>query len=319
MIQRPRGTVDFIDEQFKQKQDLERRFSDFFYKKNYIGIETPLFESKDLFVRTVGDQTDIVQKELFELEQKSDTKYALRPEITASIIRALAESGSLKTKPKPINVFSYGPCFRYEKPQKGRRRQFNQLDLESIGRSDASSDEEFIVNVVEFIELISPKKILLSISTFGSEERKAEYAKDLTKYFADKKDSLCELCQKRIDKNPFRVLDCKNPDCKTICQDAPEISLNQEERERFQNTVSNIEQRISPKGQTSIKIDKTMVRGLDYYTGIVFEFSLVDDETRSGSIGGGGRYDNLVGELSSINLPAIGVGLGVERIIDAIE
>lgn len=319
MIQRPRGTDDYVDEQFRKKEDLERRFSDYFCKKNYFGIETPLFESKDLFVRTVGDQTDIVQKELFDLEQKSDDKYCLRPEITAGIVRALSESGLLKTRPKPINVYSYGACFRYEKPQKGRRRQFNQLDVESIGGKDLGTDENFIINIIEFLQSITSRKITVCVNTFGSEDSKGRYAKDLKQYFFDKNENLCQLCQQRSNKNPFRVLDCKNPVCKQICQEAPEITLSAQEKERFEKTLEKIEEKISSNDQIQVKFDKTMVRGLDYYTGIVFEFSLLDDESRSGSIGGGGRYDNLVGELSSIDLPAIGVGLGVERILEAIE
>lgn len=318
MIQRPRGTSDYIDEDFSRKRNLENQFTDFFSKRGYFGIETPLFEQRDLFVRSVGDQTDIVQKELFDLEQKSDNLYALRPEITAGIIRALSESGFLKSKRKPINVLSFGPCFRYEKPQKGRKRQFNQLDLETIGKRGSLIDGEFIASVAMFLKSFGIDEITISISTFGSQETKNNYALELKNYFTGLQDSLCPMCKMRSNKNAFRVLDCKDPSCKEASRNAPEINLKTEEKTEFDQTVEIIRNKTAGEN-VLLNIDKTLVRGLDYYTGIVFEISLKSDDTRAGSIGGGGRYDGLINELSGTDLPALGVGLGVERILETIK
>lgn len=316
-ISKPRGTQDFFENEYLSRRDLEDKFVAFFGKeKKYLGIETPIFEQRNLFVRSVGDETDIVQKELFDLAQKSDEVYSLRPELTAGIIRFLVENGSLKSRPKPINVFALGPCFRYEKPQRGRRRQFNQLDLESIGKKSAELDAGFIIDVVDFLDRIGLKKITVNINCFGSQGTKEKYSAEIKQFLKKNSPDLCETCLRRAEKNPLRVLDCKNEKCRTIVSLAPQIKLSQQENEEFNKIIEILRKSFSQKKGAKIVIDPMLVRGLDYYTGIVFEISVEGDESRMGSIGGGGRYDGLIRELGGPDMPAVGIGLGFERVVD---
>lgn len=319
-ISKPRGTQDYLAQEYFRRRELENQFIEFFGKeKNYIGIETPIFEQRNLFVRSVGDETDIVQKELFDLEKKSDEPYSLRPELTAGIIRSLIENGLLMTLPKPINVFATGACFRYERPQKGRKRQFNQLDLESIGKDSAQKDAEFIDSIVEFLNKIGIEKVTLNINSFGSMQTKNAYSNTLKQYLQENSSELCDTCQARLQRNPLRVLDCKNQDCQRVVDDAPKIKLEAAEKDNFEELISILEKSSTFKGKNTITIDSKLVRGLDYYTGVVFEFISEGDESRMSSIGGGGRYNGLIKELDGPDLPALGVGLGFERLIETIS
>lgn len=316
-INKPRGTQDYFSEEYLSRRELENKFVDFFGKsKKYIGLETPMFEQKNLFVRSVGDGTDIVQKELFDLEQKSDETYSLRPELTAGIVRYLVESGSLKSRPKPINVFSLGPCFRYERPQKGRKRQFNQLDVETIGKSSSKIDGDFIVDVCQFLEEINIKQISLNINSFGSSETKQKYSDQIKQFLKANSPDLCQTCLNRSEKNPLRVLDCKNEKCRLIIDGAPEIELNEAENKYFEEVIEIVSTYFDKKKGSKIIIDPRLVRGLDYYTGVIFEISTLNDESRMSSIGGGGRYDKLIGQLGGPEMPAMGVGFGFERLVD---
>lgn len=301
-----------MGDEFLQRRAIENKFVEFFSSNGYQGLETPIFEQKNLFVRSVGEQTDIVSKELFDLEKKSAEIYSLRPEYTAGVIRSLIEAG-MKSMPLPIQVFSLGPCFRYERPQKGRKRQFNQLNLESIGKKSSEIDGEFINSAVEFLKTISLDNIIVNINTLGSRETRSNYSNIIKDFLQTNNSNLCELCQERMGKNPLRVLDCKNPECQKIIQKAPTIldSLTPEEKDYFDKIVEILEQK-----NIKYKIDPTLVRGLDYYTGVIFEFALGSDESRLSSIGGGGRYDELIKELDGPDMPAIGLGFGFERIVE---
>lgn len=317
-IIKPRGTQDYFADEYLKRRDLENSFVDFFGKhRNYIGIETPIFEQRNLFVRSVGDETDIVQKELFDLEQKSDETYSLRPELTAGIARFLIESGILKSMPKPINVFSVGPCFRYERPQKGRKRQFNQLDLESFGKESSADDAAFIADIAKYLNEIGLSSVTLNINSFGSSQTKSAYSAKLKGYLLDKKSQLCETCQARSEKNPLRVLDCKNTSCQEIVDQAPKIELEGEEKQYFDELITNLKEKLEPENK--VIVDEKLVRGLDYYTGAVFEFIAQGDESRMSSIGGGGRYNDLIAELGGPEMSAIGVGLGFERLVDTLS
>lgn len=319
-IQRPRGTNDYLETEFSSRRKLEDEFVNFFSEqKGYIGIETPIFEQRNLFVRSVGDETDIVQKELFDLAKKSEEEYSLRPELTAPIIRSLIESGALKSRPKPINVFALGPCFRYERPQKGRRRQFNQLDLETIGKAEPELDANFIIDVIEFLNKIGITKLALNINSFGSQESKEKYSSQVKSFLMKNSGDLCETCESRLSRSPLRVLDCKNEACRAIVKNIPKIELTDEESNYF-SRVLDILNSSGPKiNKTKIIIDPTIVRGLDYYTGIIFEMNVGEDESRLSSIGGGGRYDKLIEKLGGPPLAAMGIGLGFERIIENLK
>ena len=313
-IQKPRGTQDYFGREFTIRRELENKFVDFFVEKNYQGLETPIFEQKNLFVRSVGEQTDIVQKELFDMEKKSDATYSLRPEFTAGVIRSLIERG-LKSMAQPVKVFSVGPCFRYERPQKGRKRQFNQLNTELIGKKSPEIDADYIVSQVEFLALAGLKGLELVLNDFGSTQSRTSYAKALADYLKTSP-SLCEICQTRIKNNPLRALDCKSQACRDVVLKGPKIDeyLSESEKENFAEIVKSIKTKVSKSAQ--VMVDPLLVRGLDYYTGIVFEINTKGDESRISSLGGGGRYDNLIKELGGPDMPSIGCGLGFERIIE---
>jgi len=316
-IQKPRGTQDYFSCEFDERKKLEDGFVKFFGEKKYLGLETPIFEQRNLFVRTVGGETDIVQKELFDLAKKSEETYSLRPEFTAGVIRSLIEKG-LKSMPQPVKVFSYGPCFRYERPQRGRKRQFNQLNIEFLGKKSAEIDTQVISELVEFLLSLGLEDLQVSLNTFGNLKTRNRYAKQLGSYLVNAK-GLCELCLNRSQKNPLRALDCKNEVCQQIVKNGPSIldALDKNDKEDFDKTLSALEK----TWQKKIEIVKTpqLVRGLDYYTGIVFEINLKSDQSRMSSIGGGGRYDNLVGELGGPQMPAIGYALGFDRVIEGLE
>ena len=312
MIQKPRGTSDYFGQDFQIRRDLENKFIIFFVDLGYQGLETPVFEQKNLYVRSVGEQTDIVSKELFDLEKKSDEIYSLRPEFTAGIIRSLIELG-IKSMPKPIKVFSLGPCFRYERPQKGRKRQFNQIDIELIGKVSAELDAQIIADGYNFLKTLG-LEIIVNINTLGSRETRLSYSAKLKEILNDRKDRLCENCKIRADKNPLRVWDCKDENCDP--GDIPSIveSLSEEEASYY-NEIKKV---LIEKNIKFTEIS-SLVRGLDYYTGVIFEYNLVDDEKRENSLGGGGRYDNLIEELGGPETPAIGLGLGFERIFEVLK
>lgn len=279
----------------------------------YEKISTPIFEQKDLYVRAVGDDTDIVDKELFELENKSENVYVLRPELTAGIVRSLIENG-VRGRQLPIMYYSIGDIFRYDKPQKGRFRQSSQFDVEIFGASDASADVFLINTINEFFKKLSIKEnLVFNINTLGSKETKIKYGKKLFDYLNKNRQYLCDDCAKRIEKNPLRVLDCKQKQCQKIASGAPAIYdlLAEKEKLSFKKIVESLEAL-----QIPFNIDQTLVRGLDYYTGLIFEVNLAEDKERKLSLGGGGRYDSLVEELGGPPIAACGFGLGIERITE---
>jgi len=315
MIQKPRGTQDYLGDEFAKRREVENKFVEFYLSRGYQGLDTPIFEQKNLFVRSVGEGTDIVSKELFDLEKKSEEVYSLRPEFTAGVIRSLIELG-IKSMPLPVKVISCGPCFRYERPQKGRKRQFNQLNIELVGKKSPEIDAGVIVDAFEFLQTLGVEKSLVKINSLGSSETRKKYSEIIKNYLNENKGNLCELCGERLDKNPLRVLDCKNPACQEIIKKSPSIldSLTPDEKEYFDKVVNYLESKKIPCG-----IDASLVRGLDYYTGVIFEIITEGDESRMNSIGGGGRYDDLIGELDGPDMPAFGMGIGFERVLDSLD
>ncbi len=315
-IIKPRGTIDLMGEPQRKKSRVIKIFGTLCRSLGFEEISTPMFEQKDLYVRSVGDNTDIVEKELFTLENKSESTYALRPELTAGIVRALIESG-IRGRVLPIMYYSVGEFFRYDKPQKGRFRQASQLDVEIFGLSDIASDIMLINSIALFFKKLNVKdKIVFNINTLGSVETKKAFGEKLVKYLKENKDYLCSDCQRRIEKNPLRALDCKEEQCKRITVAGPAIydSLSDQEKNDFKEVIGNLE-----KLKVPFNVDQNLVRGLDYYTGLIFEVNLAYDPERKLSLGGGGRYDRLVEELGGGTLPACGYALGVERIIDLMD
>ena len=312
MIQKPRGTRDYTGEDYKLRQAIYRNFADLCDAQGFEGIETPMFEDRTLFVRSVGEGTDIVQKELFDLEKRSGEVYSLRPEYTAGVVRSLIES-DLKAKKLPILLYYGGEIFRYDKPQKGRFRQFGQVGLEILGLKEPDVDILAINNAVQFLKLIGIENCSLFINSLGSSQTKQKYAKSLADYLKSKAGDLCEDCVRRAAKNPLRVLDCKVDTCKEAVKSAPSIiSMLSDEEKKYLDEVKRGLADLS----INIEIDEALIRGLDYYTGVIFEIATKEDIARQNSLCGGGRYDNLIEELGGPTMPAFGYAMGVERLME---
>ncbi|MEA3273083.1 MAG: histidine--tRNA ligase [Patescibacteria group bacterium] len=278
----------------------------------YQRIDTPILEKADLFERSVGEGTDIVDKEMYTFRTKGKDKVTLRPELTASIVRAYIERG-LSRWPKPVRLYSMGPIFRYEKPQAGRYREHHQIDFEVFGRQDPLLDAQLILLVDTILKKIGIKNYQLLVNSIGCPKCRKAYLKQLVNYFKPHKKKLCADCQKRLTKNPLRILDCKQNKCQPFIEGAPQIinSLCGECHDHFKAMLEYLDEL-----ELQYVIDPSLVRGLDYYNRTVFEF--VPNPTRDGnnaSLAGGGRYDGLVRQLGGKRTPAMGFGMGIERLI----
>ncbi|GMO64096.1 MAG: histidine--tRNA ligase [Rickettsiales bacterium] len=305
-----KGTQDFFGEnidKFNYVVDAAKNVAKFY---NFKEIKTPLIEFSNLFERSVGDGSDIVLKELYKFEDKGGEVIALRPEFTAGVVRALAENGDLNQN-LPQKLFSYGDVFRYDRPQKGRYREFNQLNFEIYGNDDYMADVETISVLNDILQNLGLKNITLEINSLGSNKCKIKYENALREYFTPLKDKLSEDSKKRLDKNPLRILDSKEDCDKELLKNAPKINefYTDEERTFYANVLKSI-------GELGIKYydNPGLVRGLDYYTSIVFEFTTTDLGAQS-AVGGGGRYDNLVEQIGNIPISAVGFGSGIERLM----
>lgn len=282
----------------------------------YDRIELPLVESADLFARSVGKQTDIVEKEMFLFPDSSGVNVVLRPEATASCARAYIEHGMVD-RPQPVKMFYQGPMFRYERPQAGRYRQFFQLGYESFGSADPVVDAEMIIlgNVL-FTELGLP--VIAHINSLGTPESRTQYKVELVAHYRKHKNETCEDCKRRMLKNPLRVLDCKEEGCQPVKESAPQILdfLDESSKEHFMKVLEYLDEMAVPYVLTP-----HLVRGLDYYAHTVFEFYLADQEDgrRQSALGGGGRYDGLVELLGGRPTPACGFAPGIDRIMSAMK
>jgi len=276
-------------------------------------IETPILEKAELFTKGIGKRTDIADKEMYVLKTKENKELlALRPEGTSSVVRAYIERG-MSNLPQPVKLYHFGPFFRHEKPQAGRYRQFYQLGVEMIGDESYAADAEIIVASRLFLENLGFKKkdICLLLNSIGCSECRPTYIKELKKYYRKYNKQICTDCQRRIKENPLRVLDCKSEKCLSIKNGAPTALdyLCPECRNHFKFLLELLDYLNIP-----YILDKTLVRGLDYYTRTVFEFSL-GDGTNKIALAGGGRYDKLIEILGGTHKPAIGVAFGIERLI----
>jgi len=281
---------------------------------NFQRIETPILEKAGLFIKGVGEKTDIIDKEMYILRSKENKELlTLRPEGTASVVRAYIEKG-MSNLPQPVKLYYFGPFFRHEKPQAGRYRQFYQLGAEIIGEGSPAADVEMIIASKVFLERLGfkQKDICLSLNSIGCSECRHVYIKELKKYYRQYIKQICSDCRRRIKENPLRVLDCKNEKCLSIKNGAP-TSLDYLCSE-CHNHFKDILELLDYLG-ISYTLDKTLVRGLDYYTRTVFEFSL-SSEVKNIALAGGGRYDKLVESLGGSHRPAVGVAFGVERLMN---
>ena len=280
----------------------------------YKEIRTPVFEHTELFQRGVGDTTDVVQKEMYTFDDKGGRSITLRPEGTAGAVRSYLENG-LCNEALPQKVCYNTSCYRYEKPQAGRLREFHQFGVECFGSASPLADAEIIALAKAIFDNLEVKDLSLEINSIGCPTCRAEYHKALKEYFNARKDELCDTCKDRLDRNPMRILDCKSPVCSEIAKDAPVMLdyLCEECKEHFDKVQEYLKaQRIE------FNINPKIVRGLDYYTKTVFEF-VSDSIGAQGTVCGGGRYDGLVEELGGQKTASLGFGMGLERLMLLME
>lgn len=310
----PRGTQDVSPYESYKWLSLEKKLREVVDRYGFKEIRTPTFEHTELFLRGVGDTTDIVNKEMYTFEDKGKRSITLRPEGTASTVRSVLEKGILN-EGLPLKAYYILSCFRYEKPQAGRLREFHQLGIELFGAQDYTADAEVIAVAAKILKDLGLDNVKLYINSIGCPNCRPAYHDKLKAYFAGHKDQLCEDCKNRLEKNPLRILDCKEEKCARIAKDAP-VGLDnlcdecKEHFEGLQKTLQamGIEYRINTK----------IVRGLDYYTKTVFEF-VYDGIGAQGTVCGGGRYDGLFEELGGNHTPAVGFGMGIERLLLTLE
>jgi histidyl-tRNA synthetase len=308
-ISRSKGTKDIFFDDMKIWEYVEENIKEICLKHNMSQIRTPIFEDTSLFSRSVGNETDIVNKEMYTFLDKGGRSITLRPELTAGVVRAYIENG-FSSMPTPIKLWYIGTMYRYEKMQKGRYREFGQFGIEVLGSDSYLADVEVIYVAYElFKKLGLLNKLTLRINSIGCSECRSKYIIALKDYLADKIDNMCDDCKTRYVKNPMRIIDCKQDKCKENKQKLPMITdyLCDECREDFENLKATL----TDVG-IEFEIDKTIVRGLDYYNKTVFEFISKDLDL---AVGGGGRYDTLVEVLGGNHTPAIGFGLGMDRIV----
>ena len=305
-----KGTADVLPSDSYKWQFVERKFLDTAQKYGFGEIRVPTFEDKRLFIRSVGDTTDVVQKEMYTFTDQGGRELALRPEGTAGVNRAVIENGLINGA-LPVKLSYAISCFRAEKPQAGRMREFHQLGMELFGASSPSADAEVIAFVDEFFRLLGIRNISLEINSIGCKECRKNYHAALKSYFEARKDRLCDTCLERLDKNPLRILDCKNPDCKEVAKDAPVVLdyLCDGCRDHFEG----LKKRLDALG-VRYTVNPRIVRGLDYYVRTVFEFVSSDLGAQS-TVCGGGRYDGLIKSLGGPDQPGIGYAMGVERLL----
>ncbi|MBR5239852.1 MAG: histidine--tRNA ligase [Clostridia bacterium] len=306
----PKGTKDVLPSDSYRWQYVESVLKQICNDFNFKEIRTPTFESTEVFARGVGDTTDVVTKEMYTFLDKGGRSITLRPEGTAGVARSFVENG-LYAGVLPLKLFYLISCFRYEKPQAGRLREFHQFGVEMLGTTTPNSDAEAIIFGAEIFKRLNIGNITLNLNNIGCKECRKAYNEKLKAFLEVKKDSLCETCQERLGKNPMRIFDCKSEVCQSLIKDAPTIfdCVCDDCRDHF-NTVTDI---LDTVGIT-YKIDKGIVRGLDYYSKTVFEF-VSDNIGAQGTVLGGGRYDGLIADLGGNDAPGIGFAMGIERLL----
>ena len=309
----PKGTKDMMPEEAYKWHYIEEAFAEICANYGYSEIRTPMFEHTELFKRGVGDTTDIVQKEMYSFQDYGKRNITLKPEGTASVVRAYTEH-KLFAGPQPVKFYNI-PCFRYEKPQSGRLREFHQFGIETFGTSDMLADAEIISLADEFLKKMGITDIELRINSVGCPECRKVYREALRGFLKPRYDELCDTCKARYERNPMRILDCKSPVCSEIVKDAPVMLdyLCDDCKAAFEELKENLDAM-----GIEYKVDTGIVRGLDYYTKTAFEF-VTEKIGAQGTVCGGGRYDHLVEEVGGPSTPGVGFGLGKERLLLTME
>ena len=314
MIIAPKGTKDVLPSQSKKWQFIEQTAREVAELFNAKEIRTPTFEHTEVFLRGIGETTDIVNKEMYTFMDKGDRSITLKPEGTAGVARAFVENG-LYAGVLPAKLYYLTQCFRYERPQAGRLREFHQFGVEFLGSSSADIDAEVIILAKTLLDRLGVKNISLYINSIGCPECRKKYSEALKQYLEYNYAGLCDLCKERLTKNPLRILDCKNPDCKKSTTDVPVILdyLCDDCKEH----MSKLEGLLNLAG-VEYTIDPKIVRGLDYYTKTVFEF-VSDNIGAQGTVCGGGRYDGLIKEFGTNDVAGVGFAVGIERLLMLLE
>lgn len=306
----PKGTSDVLPSESYKWQYLEKNIREICDQYGFSEIRTPVFEHTEVFVRGVGDTTDVVTKEMYTFDDKGGRSITLRPEGTAGVVRSFLENG-LFNEALPAKLYYLINCFRYEKPQKGRLRQFSQFGIELFGATNPLTDATVISLPYTLFNRLGIKDLTLCINSIGCKTCRAEYRRALTEYFENKKDELCPTCNERLYKNPMRILDCKSDICKSLSKDAPKITdyLCEECNTHFEEVQTLL------RGMNiDFVVDPTIVRGLDYYNRTVFEF-VSNNIGAQGTVCGGGRYDGMTEQLGGASYPGIGFAMGLERLM----
>jgi len=309
-----RGTRDILPEEVKKWQYLEKVAREIFQKYGYEEVRTPIFEVTELFQRSIGEDTDIVIKEMYTFLDKKGRSLTLRPEGTAGIIRAVIENNLYRQK-RIARLYYLGPMYRYERPQKGRQREFYQIGAELIGPDNPASDVEIITLTLELFHVLGLKNLVLYLNSVGCPRCRAKYRESLKDYFKNKIKMMCTDCQRRYSLNPMRILDCKEKEDRAYIEKSPKISdyLCQDCQEQFEKVKEYLHFL-----KIDYSLDPYMVRGLDYYTKAAFEIKY-EGLGAQDTLAAGGRYDRLVRDLGGPDLPAVGFALGVERVLEVID
>lgn len=312
---KPRGTNDFLPGEVEKWQYLEGLIRELFANYHYKEIRTPIFEHTELFLRSVGETSDIVSKEMYSFEDKGLRHVTLRPEGTAGTVRAFVEN-KLFAQSLPVKLYYIGPMFRYDQPQAGRYRQFHQFGCEVLGSADPMVDAEVISFAVDLFTKLGLESLSVLINTVGCDKCRPRYHEALKEYFSQYKDQLCPTCLERLDKNPLRILDCKEESCKAVAAGAP-TTLDyacDDCKAHFEKVCSYLE-------SVGIKydVDTTLVRGLDYYTQTAFEVIMNKVGSQQNAICGGGRYNKLVSQVGGDDIPGMGFAAGMERVLLTVE
>lgn len=315
-----RGFKDMLPEEMELWLRARIMVSALLRDYGFFEIETPILESTQLYRKSTGEGTDIVEKEMFSFTDRSRDSVTLRPEMTPGIVRAYIEHGMIN-RPHPVKLFSWGPLFRYDRPQAGRYRQFHQLDFEIIGNPNPVADAEVI-----FLSCLIAKKlgveVALHINSIGDLDSRKEYIKLLKEHYRNKRRQMCEDCKQRMTKNPLRVLDCKEPGCRELASGAPQLvdHLDEESKRHFIKVLEHLDE-----SEVPYVLNPFIVRGLDYYNRTVFELVPASDEpageneiqgSAQASLGAGGRYDGLVEQIGGRPTAAVGMAFGLERLLD---
>ena len=307
-----KGMRDIFGDEYYAYQGFYEKATEIAIYYGFQPIETPVLEEESLFISGVGEGTDIVDKEIYAFKTKGGDRVALRPEGTVSIMRAYFENG-FQSQPQPVMLYFYGPLFRHDKPQRGRYREFRQFDLEIIGTSKSIADAMIIKLSLLILEEAGLKNLKLELNSIGDKECRTEYRKELVSYYKKHLKDVCGDCRERLKTNPLRLLDCKNPECRPIKNEAPNaISfLCTPCKAHFKELLEYLEMM-----EITYEINHNLVRGLDYYSRTVFEISNRDDGLEASALAGGGRYDYLARRLGSKrDTPAVGGAIGVDRVL----